>query len=107
MEGESLDIEERVCIALAAVPRGRIVSYGGLAELSQAPGRARLIGRILGRISGRAGLPWQRVVRSDGRIAMPPGSAGHRRQAELLGQEGVEVRGGRVVRPARYFWPDR
>ena len=45
------------------------------------------------------GLPWHRILRSDGRIAFPPGSHGFDEQAKRLRAEGVEVRNGRVRMP--------
>jgi methylated-DNA-protein-cysteine methyltransferase-like protein len=43
-----------------------------------------------------AKLPWHRVLRSDGRIAFPPGSRSFREQVRRLAGEGVLVVRGRV-----------
>jgi len=80
---------------IAAIPRGRVASYGEIAARAGMPGRARLVGRLLGEYSALK-LPWQRVLRSDGRIAFPPGSGGHREQRARLIEEGVTVKAGRV-----------
>jgi methylated-DNA-protein-cysteine methyltransferase-like protein len=80
---------------IAAIPRGRVASYGEIAARAGLPGRARLVGRILGEYSGLK-LPWQRVLRSDGRIAFPAGSRGYREQRARLLEEGVAVTRGRV-----------
>jgi methylated-DNA-protein-cysteine methyltransferase-like protein len=80
---------------IAAIPRGRVASYGEIAMRAGLPGRARLVGRVLADYSDRK-LPWQRVLRSDGRIAFPPGSRGHREQRTRLIEEGVTVNRGRV-----------
>ncbi|MBJ7517712.1 MAG: MGMT family protein, partial [Stenotrophomonas sp.] len=45
-------------------------------------------------------LPWHRVLRADGRIAMPEGSRGWREQSQRLRAEGVVVERGRVRMPA-------
>ena len=42
------------------------------------------------------GLPWHRVLRSDGRIAFPEGSEGFDEQVQRLRAEGVRVEAGRV-----------
>ena len=47
------------------------------------------------------GLPWHRVLRSDGRIAFPEGSRAYREQSQRLRAEGVKVENGRVKRPRR------
>ena len=82
---------------IAAIPRGRVSSYGEIAARAGLPRRARLVGRVLSD-AGAAGakLPWQRVLRSDGRIAFPAGSKGFREQRARLIEEGVIVNHGRV-----------
>jgi methylated-DNA-protein-cysteine methyltransferase-like protein len=59
------------------------------------PGRARLVARLLA-AGDVPGLPWHRVLRSDGRVAFPPGSEGFDEQVQRLRAEGVVVEGGRV-----------
>ena len=81
---------------IAAIPRGRVASYGEIAARAGLPRRARLVGRVLGDAGAAAKLPWQRVLRSDGRIAFPPGSKGFREQRARLIEEGVVVHNGRV-----------
>ncbi len=82
--------------AIAAIPRGRVASYGEIALRAGLPRRARLVGRVLRDAGPAAKLPWQRVLRSDGRIAFPPGSRGHREQRQRLLSEGVIVLKGKV-----------
>ena len=81
---------------IAAIPRGRVASYGEIAARAGLPRHARLVGRVLGDSDPALKLPWQRVLRSDGRIAFPPGSRGHREQRQRLLSEGVIVVKGRV-----------
>jgi alkylated DNA nucleotide flippase Atl1 len=89
---------ERIRATVAAIPHGRVSSYG---DVARAAGErsARLVGFVL-RTDG-ADLPWHRVLRADLTSAHPLADEQHRR----LAAEGVEVRGGRV--PSRYRWaPD-
>ena len=86
---------EAILRVIHAIPRGRVTSYGEIAARAGLPRRARLVGRVLGAHSVLK-LPWQRVLRSDGRIAFPRGSSGYREQRALLVEEGVIVRNGRV-----------
>jgi methylated-DNA-protein-cysteine methyltransferase-like protein len=88
--------------AIAAIPRGQVSSYGEIAARAGLPRRARLVGRVLGLYPEKK-LPWQRVLRSDGRIAFPPGSRGYREQRARLIEEGVSVNKGRVDLK-RYGW---
>ena len=91
---------ERILAAIRAIPRGEVAGYGHVARRAGLPGRARLVARVL---SGNEdpGLPWHRILRSDGRIAFPPGSPGFAEQSQRLRAEGVKVENGRVKRPRR------
>ncbi|MEO6925515.1 MAG: MGMT family protein [Rhodanobacter sp.] len=90
------DRNARIYAAIAAIPQGRVASYGAIAARAGLPGRARLVGRLLGEVPDGMELPWFRVLRASGQIAMPPGSRGFREQCRHLRAEGVEVRNGRV-----------
>jgi methylated-DNA-protein-cysteine methyltransferase-like protein len=84
-----------ILAAVRAIPRGQVAGYGEVARRAGLPGRARLVARVLS--AGDApGLPWHRVLRSDGRVAFPEGSAGYDEQVQRLRAEGVRVEAGRV-----------
>ena len=91
------DAHARIYAAIAAIPRGRVASYGAIAKRAGLPGRARLVGKLLGETPDGMTLPWFRVLRASGEIALPKGSAGFREQVRRLRAEGVEVRNGRVA----------
>ena len=82
-------------IAIAAVirriPRGKVSTYGAVAEAAGYPRCARHVSKVL---SGVPGLPWQRVLGSGGRISLS-GEYGLE-QRFLLQAEGVRFRGKRV-----------
>lgn len=86
----------RVYAAIAAIPPGRVASYGAIAARAGLPGRARLVGKLLGQTPSDMTLPWHRVLRASGQVALPPGSRGFREQCRLLRAEGIEVKNGRV-----------
>ncbi len=86
---------DRILAAVRAIPRGQVAGYGEVARRAGLPGRARLAARVLGE-NADPQLPWHRVLRSDGRIAFPEGSAGFREQCQRLRSEGVSVVRGRV-----------
>lgn len=80
---------ERVLDVVAAIPPGRVLSYGDVAELLGGRG-ARAVGQVMARFGG--GVPWWRVVHADGRLP------GHKDQ-QALGHhqaEGTPLRDGRV-----------
>ena len=76
--------------ALRRLRPGEVVTYGEIAEEIGHPGAARAVGNV---VASSDGLPWWRVVTSTGRLV-----PGHEEvQARRLRDEGVEVRGKRVV----------
>ena len=91
---------------IAAVPPGRVVTYGQVAALAGHPRRARMVGRLLAELPPGHNLPWHRVINAQGRISPraddAPGEAVTRQQ-RLLEAEGVVFRRGRVDL-ARYGW---
>jgi len=90
---------ERILAVIRAIPAGQVMGYGQVAARAGLPGRARLTARALG-MNDDPQLPWHRVLRADGRIAMPEGSRGWREQSQRLRAEGVVVERGRVRMPA-------
>jgi len=87
---------ERIWKQVAAIPRGRVASYGGIARRAGLPRRARLVGHALKAAPDDLQLPWYRVVNARGAISFPPGSRSYRLQRQLLEREGVRFRKGRV-----------
>lgn len=89
------DRRQRILAAIRAIPRGDVAGYGHVAHRAGLPGRARLVAQVLAG-NDDPDLPWHRVLRSDGRIALPAGSRGFREQSRRLRAEGVTVTAGRV-----------
>ena len=84
---------EEVLKLVESIPEGRVMSYGAVADaLADRSGRnsARQIGTIMSRHGG--GVPWHRVVTSDGRL--PPGHEQEARQRLL--SDGVPLQGEHV-----------
>jgi methylated-DNA-protein-cysteine methyltransferase-like protein len=73
------------------IPRGRVATYGQIAELAGLEGHARQVGYALHNLPERSEVPWHRVVNAKGEIS--PRSAGdsHELQSLLLRAEGVEI----------------
>lgn len=86
------------------IPRGRVLTYGQLAEMAGFPGGARLAGAAMKRSEG---LPWQRVVGKAGprrgRIAIhdPVGAAVQRHK---LAAEGVPVSDAGFIDLSAHGW---
>jgi|SRR5208283_3681736 len=80
-----------ICDAIRRIPRGRVSTYGAIAEAAGYPRCARHVGRVLKQVEG---LPWQRVLGSGGRISLRGELA--LEQRFLLEAEGVRFRGRKV-----------
>lgn len=89
--------------ALAAIPSGRVVSYGQLAEFAGLGRGARWVGWMLGRLPEGSSLPWHRVIAADGRLSLTRDSPSGREQRERLRAEGVMLHEDRVDM-RRYRW---
>jgi methylated-DNA-protein-cysteine methyltransferase-like protein len=77
-------------------PRGKVVSYGGIAALLGKPRRARAVGAALRDLPAGSKVPWWRVVNSSGAISSRP-NHGPAIQRKLLEREGVKFsRAGRI-----------
>ncbi|MCR9277525.1 MAG: methylated-DNA--[protein]-cysteine S-methyltransferase [Pseudomonadaceae bacterium] len=98
--GDQPDAAQRIWQVVAGIPKGRVATYGQIAQLAGMPRHARLVGRTLRMLPVDTKLPWHRVVNASGRIATRAG-AGPDTQRERLLLEGVEFIGERV--PLRQF----
>ena len=86
----------RIVEAVRAIPKGKVSCYRDVALAAGFPNGARQTVRVLHSLSEKFDLPWHRVIRSNGVIALAEG-AGRELQTELLRSEGVDVsREGRV-----------
>ncbi len=76
---------------IARIPKGKVATYGQVAELAGFPGAAR---QAVWALRASKGLPWHRVLAAGGRIALP----GHQGmdQRLRLEMEGVTFRGQKV-----------
>jgi methylated-DNA-protein-cysteine methyltransferase-like protein len=95
-----------ILAAVRRIPRGKVCTYGNVAEVAGLPRRARLVGTVLRQTPAARGLPWYRVINAGGRISFPTGSDAYARQRHKLEAEGVVFVGGRVDL-RRYGWPAR
>ena len=97
--------DQRVYAAVARIPRGRLATYGQIAELIGAYGCARQVGWALRRLPLPSPVPWHRVVNAQGRISFSPSREGSDWiQAELLRAEGIAVDGEGRLQLGRYLW---
>ncbi len=81
--------QRAVTLALRAVPRGEVVTYGELAALAGYPGAQRAVGTFCARNRFAFLVPCHRVVAADGIGAY--GASGVAAKRRLLAAEGVRL----------------
>jgi len=89
------------------IPRGRVATYGQVAELAGLEGRARQVGYALHSLPPNSGLPWHRVINARGEISARSGSDWGELQRLLLEGERIMFdRQGRISLE-RFRWKPR
>lgn len=115
----------RIYAAVQRIPRGRVATYGLIAQVAGLPGHARQVGYALHALRdehdgatsaggapardkspGRA-VPWQRVINARGEISLRAELGAERLQRALLEQEGVVFDAAGRVSLARFLWRPR
>lgn len=76
------------------IPRGRVMTYGGLAKALSLRGGARSAGRAMAASPSGQGIPWHRVVGHGGKLLIREPYANLQRK--LLESEGVQMTERRV-----------
>jgi methylated-DNA-protein-cysteine methyltransferase related protein len=76
------------------IPRGRVITYGGLAKALRLRGGARSAGRAMAASPSGKAVPWHRVVGYGGKLLIREPYASLQRK--LLESEGVTLRESRV-----------
>ena len=86
----------RIIKAIRSVPKGKVSCYRDIALAAGLPNGARQVVWVLHSMSEKHRLPWYRIIRADGSIALNSCQGGDL-QAQLLRTEGVAVsKTGRV-----------
>ena len=88
--------ERKIYGIVSRCPRGKVVSYGGVAALAGKPRAARAVGAAMRDLPAGSAVPWWRVINAAGAISTRP-TTGPSIQRKLLEREGVKFsRAGRV-----------
>ena len=95
----SAPVAERIWAVVRRIPKGKVTSYGDIAEAVRCS--PRQVGWALRKAGPGMRLPWHRVLGAGGRIALP-GEAGLEQRLRLE-QEGVAF-SGRKVRFREHRW---
>lgn len=106
MESSTEKRHERIWATIRDIPRGRVASYGQIAEIAGVPRGARQVGYALRHLPKGHDVPWHRVIRSSGQIAFVKGSRAYREQAKRLMMEDVVILNGRIDMQKYRWQPD-
>ena len=102
MKVDSVEFALAVKEIVAAIPKGKVATYGDVAALAGSPSHSRLVGKILGAIGIDSPVPCHRVVNASGRPAPHWLS-----QRALLTNEGITLRSNGNVDLSLHSWhPD-
>jgi methylated-DNA-protein-cysteine methyltransferase-like protein len=93
-----------VCEIVRRCPRGKVVSYGGVAAMAGNPRAARAVGAIMRELPDDTNVPWWRVINSQGEISHRDIGHGPAIQRKLLEKEGVPFGANGRVNWEEYGW---
>lgn len=87
---------KRIYEAVKRIPKGRVATYGQVAELAGDKNMARAVGNALHRNPDPENIPCYRVVNAKGELAGAFAFGGEDVQAKLLEADGIPVIDGKV-----------
>jgi methylated-DNA-protein-cysteine methyltransferase-like protein len=79
----------RIYAVVRRIPRGRVSTYGWVAELAGLPGHARQVGYALHALPAGTTVPWHRVINARGEVSRRRAPGPELSQRLLLEREGV------------------
>jgi methylated-DNA-protein-cysteine methyltransferase-like protein len=97
----------RIYAVVRRIPRGRVATYGQVAELAGIPRHARQVGYALHALSDDENVPWHRVINARGEVSRRVEPDWEEIQRQLLAAEGVGFDLAGRVSLARYRWRPR
>lgn len=65
-----LTLQQEIYQLVAAIPAGKVATYGQIAALAGYPRHARMVGYALRRLTANSDIPWHRVINSQGRLSL-------------------------------------
>ena len=96
----------RIYAVVKRIPRGRVATYGQIAELAGMPGAARQVGYALNSTPPGTRIPWQRVINAHGTVSRRADPDDETRQRRLLEAEGIRFDNERIDLE-RFRWRPR
>ena len=107
MSGRRHESYERIYAVVRRIPRGRVATYGQVAELAGLGGHARQVGYALHRVPDARRLPWHRVVNAAGQVSARSEPGADHLQRSLLEAEGLGFDARGRIDLERHRWRPR
>jgi len=101
--GDGLSFDQRVYAVVCTIERGKVTTYGRIAEKCGSPRASRAVGMALHRNPRPGEIPCHRVVNREGRLAPGFAFGGPDIQRRMLMAEGVEVSDDGYVDLTKYL----
>lgn len=99
------DIFDSIFQVARLIPKGRVTSYGAIAQYLGMKSGARMVGWAMHAApSQKEPVPAHRVVNSQGLLTGQIHFVPHTRMQELLEAEGIKVRNNKVQNFKEVFW---
>jgi len=96
---------EKVYEVVRLIPRGRVTSYGAIAEYLGSKGSARMVGWAMNAsLSAKENIPAHRVVNRKGLLSGKHHFGAPTIMQQLLESEGIEVVDDQIIDFDRHFW---
>lgn len=95
---------QRIYRAVARIPRGRVATYGQIAEVAGIPRGARQVGYALAALRQDKGVPWHRVINARGEISARAEPEFEGLQRAMLQSEGIRFDPQGRLSLERYRW---
>jgi methylated-DNA-protein-cysteine methyltransferase-like protein len=93
----------RVYEIVEQIPRGKVTTYGAIAEVLGMKRSSRMVGQALSALSKDSDIPAQRVINRIGALSAAHHFGGYERLRLILRKEGVTFK-GELVDMEKHFW---
>ncbi len=104
---QNSDFFEKVYEVVRQIPKGKVTTYGIIADVIGSKGAARTVGWAMNASHELKGVPAHRVVNRNGQLTgrlhfNPP-----EKMQELLEKEGIEIQNNQIVNFETHLWDPR
>lgn len=103
--GKDVSFFEAVFEVVRQIPKGKVTSYGAIAEALGTKGSARMVGWAMNQSHFvTPAVPAHRVVNRQGRLSGKMHFSPPERMQELLEKEGIQIVEDQIINFQKHFW---